>query len=213
MNLKNNYIIIFFLSVVTVALGLISKSVLGIEEVLYNSLSNQLTTYEIKEYIRFQTKWEWVSYIFIPILLVIKIAMVSAVLDIGCFLFGKEIKYRRIFNLVTKAEFIFLLATIIKITWFYFYHFNLTLLEIQYFYPLSIVNLINYNSLEPWFIYPLQLLNLFELVYWIILSYSLDKEFKFCEDQHVGIKIVANSYGVGLIIWTVGVMFFTLNIS
>ena len=86
-----------------------------------------------------------------------------------------------------------------------------TLEDLQYFYPFSTLNIIGYEGLEPWFIYPLQVLNLFELVYWLLLGYGLSKSLKTSMDAAMG--IVVSSYGVGLLIWVVAVMFLTLNMS
>jgi hypothetical protein len=88
---------------------------------------------------------------------------------------------------------------------------NYTLEDLQYFYPLSAINITGYENLKPWFVYPLQVLNLFEVAYWLVLAYLLGKEFK--EDIYKGLTVVASSYGVGLVIWVVAVMFFTLNMS
>uniref|UniRef100_UPI004047898B hypothetical protein n=1 Tax=Flavobacterium sp. TaxID=239 RepID=UPI004047898B len=89
--------------------------------------------------------------------------------------------------------------------------------EIQYFYPLSALNIVGYQSVESWFIYPLQVLNLFELAYWLLLSYFVGK-LAFTEKDNgkpmdLGFKIVASSYGSVLLLWVVVVMFFTLNYS
>ena len=115
------------------------------------------------------------------------------------------------FNLVVMAEFVFLLVVIFKITWFYFFQQEYTLEDLQYFYPFSALNLVGYKGLQPWFIYPLQILNLIEVVYWLVLAYLLSRELQISAKK--GISIVASSYGVSLLIWVVGVMFFTLNMS
>ncbi len=77
---------------------------------------------------------------------------------------------------------------------------------------MSALNIIGYEGLEPWFIYPLQVLNLFELAYWFIIAFLLNKEINDTESTK-GLQIVVSSYGVSLLIWVVGVMFFTLNMS
>jgi hypothetical protein len=152
-----------------------------------------------------------VTFIIIPITLLLKTSIIAAILDIGCFFFSKEIKYKRLFNIVVKAEFIFLLVIVFKTAWFYFFKTEYNLEDLQNFYPLSALNIIGYEGLQPWFIYPFQVLNLFELAYWFNLAYLIGKELN--ENTDKGFSIVASSYGVSLLIWVVGVMFFTLNIS
>ena len=100
---------------------------------------------------------------------------------------------------------------------FYFFQTNYTLEDLQYFYPLSTLNIVGYKGLEAWFIYPLQVLNLFEFAYWLLLSYFVGK-LAFTEKDKgkpmdLGFKIVASSYGSALLLWVVVVMFFTLNYS
>lgn len=151
------------------------------------------------------------TYLIILISLLIKISIISTILDVGCFFFGKEIKYKKLFNIVVKAEFIFLLVIVFKTVWFYVFQQDYNLEDLQYFYPLSALNIIGYESLQTWFIYPFQVLNLFELAYWFILAYLIGKELN--ENTDKGFSIVASSYGLSLLIWVVGVMFFTLNIS
>jgi len=104
-----------------------------------------------------------------------------------------------------------LLVIIFKTAWFYFFQTDYNLEDLQYFYPLSALNIVGYEGLQPWFIYPVQVFNLFELAYWVILAYLIDKELN--ENTVKGMSIVASSYGVSLLIWVVGVMFFTLNMS
>ena len=199
---------IFFLIILTY----LNTKLLKIDELVLNSLAENLAQNQINETITFKEKWQWLSYALIPILLLIKISIISAILDLGCFFFGKKIKYKKLFNIVVKAEFIFLLVIVFKTAWFYFFQTDYSLEDLQYFYPLSALNLIGYEGLQPWFIYPFQVLNLFELAYWFILAYLIGKEINDTKSTK-GLQIVASSYGVSLLIWVVGVMFFTLNTS
>lgn len=199
------------LTILNFIFGITSNKLLNSNKLLVDSLIEQFPTDQVQELLTFQQKWEWLTYVILPLLLLLKIAIITAILDLGCFLFNKEIKYKKLFNIVVKAEFIVLLAIIIKTAWFYFYQTNYTLEDLQYFYPFSALSLIGHEGLQPWFVYPFQVLNLFELAYWFILAYLLGKELESTTDK--GLSIVASSYGVGLLIWVVGVMFLTLNMS
>ncbi|MBB3123340.1 hypothetical protein FHS04_000837 [Mesoflavibacter sabulilitoris] len=199
------------LTLISILFSTISNELLNSDALLINSLAEQFSYKQIEEALLFQKRWEWVSFVILPLILLIKISIISAILDAGCFFFGKEIKYKKLFNIVVKAEFVFLLVIVFKTAWFYFFQTSYTLEDLQYFYPLSALNIIGYKGLQPWFIYPFQVLNLFELAYWFILAYLIGKELN--ENTDKGLSIVASSYGVGLLIWVVGVMFFTLNMS
>jgi len=201
----------FFLLLLVFFLGFISKELLNTEELVINSLAEQLTTKQIEKALNFQQKWEWIAYLLLPLLLIIKVSIIALILDVGCFFFDKEIMYKKLFNIVTKAEFVFLGIIILKTIWFYVFQQDYTLEDLQYFYPLSALNIVGYEGLETWFIYPFQVINLFEFAYWFILAFLISKELKTTTSK--GFSIVASSYGVALVIWVVVVMFFTLNMS
>ena len=206
-----NKLLFLFLIVLTSLITYFSQSLMNTEELYYSLLSEKYTYEQINKILNFQDKWQWITYLIIPLLLLIKISIIASILDVGCFFFGKDIKYKKLFNIVVKAEFVFLLVIIFKTAWFYFFQTDYNLEDLQYFYPLSALNIIGYEGLQPWFIYPFQVLNLFELAYWVILAYLIGKELN--ENTDKGMSIVASSYGVILLIWVVGVMFFTLNMS
>lgn len=209
--MKNNYLLFATLGTITLGLNLLSKELLDIEESIINSLAETLTNEEIQGLLSSRNKFQWVGFISSPLLLLIKISIISAILDAGCFFFNKEIRYKTLFNIVVKAEFLFLLAIIFKTLWFYMFQQDYTLEDLQYFYPLSLLNIVGYEGLQPWFIYPLQIVNIFEIVYWGILAYLLGKTLNITTDK--GMSIVTSSYGVGLVIWIASIMFFTLNMS
>jgi hypothetical protein len=181
-------------------------------------LAEKLTDEQIQNFLSLQNEWHWLEYVFIPLYILLKSSFIAIVLYIGTFFFSKtEITLKKIWICVIKAEFIFLLVPILKIIWFHFIQTNYTLEDLQYFYPLSALNIVGYKGLEVWFIYPLQVLNLFELAYWLLLSYFVGK-LAFTEKDKgkpmdLGFKIVASSYGSALLLWVVVVMFFTLNYS
>ena len=199
-------------------LSYFSVIVLPINDLLYQSYSEKLTTVQIEKVFAFQEKWRWISYALVPLLLLLKISLIASVLYIGTFFYSKvKVTFKQLFDAVIKAEFVFLLVSILKIIWFYFFQTNYTLEDLQYFYPLSALNIVGYQGLESWFIYPLQVLNLFELAYWSLLAYFIGK-LAFTEKDKgkpmdLGFKIVASSYGSALLLWVVVVMFFTLNYS
>lgn len=208
--MKSKYI---FLLLIFLSLGLnfFSKRILNIDDLLINTFAEQLTNNQIKYALNFIQKWQFLGYVIMSIILLIKVSIITAILDVGCYFFGKEIKYKKLFNIVLKAEFVFLLVIIFKTLWFYIFKQDYALEDLQYFYPLSAINITGYQDLQVCLIYPLQVLNLFELVYWVILAYLLGKELKTNTDN--GMLIVASSYGVWLLIWVVVVIFFTLNMS
>lgn len=196
----------FFVVIVT------SEKTLNIEHLAYNSLSEKLTAQEIDKFFELQKKIKLIGYIINPLILLVKTCMVSTILYIGTYFFcKKKVSFKTLWEIAIKAEFLFLLVSVCKLIWFYFFQTNFILEDIQYFYPLSALNILDYKGLDPWLIYPLQTLNLFEFTYIILLSYQIGNLTKTNTD--LGLKIVASSYIPALFLWVIVVMFFNLNFS
>jgi len=214
--MKSSIIKFILLSVFYFLIYIYTKNVFNLDKLLYSSLAEKLTTSQLQFFVESQKKWSWVSYVFTPVFLFIKSILIASVLYVGVFFYGKiKITLKQLFEVVVNAEFIFLLVGVVKIIWFYFFQTRFTLDDVQFCYPLSALNIVGYKGLEPWFIYPLQVLNLFELAYWLLLSYFVGKLAFTDKDKgkpmDLGFKIVASSYGSALLLWVVVVMFFTLN--
>ena len=194
------------------------KELLKLDQLTYNKLTETLSFNQVEKILQFQKKINNWLYLVLPLLMIFKIFLISSVLYIGTFFYSKaKVTFKQLLNAVIKAEFVFLGVGVLKIIWFYFFQTNYALEDLQYFYPLSALNIVGYKGLESWFIYPLQVLNLFELAYCLLLSYFVGK-LAFTEKDKgkpmdLGFKIVASSYGSALLLWVVVVMFFTLNYS
>jgi len=212
---KYKVIILFF--ILSFLLPFLHNYLLNIDEMQIEEASKILTKTQINKILAQESNNEYLNFIIIPISIIIKIFTVSFVVFIGTFLFNLKTSFKKLLSLVIKLEYVFLLPIVYEIIYFKFINTSATLEEIQYFYPLSALNIVGYKGLEAWFIYPLQELNLFELAYWLLLSYFIGK-LAFTEKDKgkpmdLGFKIVASSYGSALLLWVVVVMFFTLNYS
>jgi len=191
-------------------------SYVSTENVSIEFLNDRLTDSQINDYLELHFKIKTISYFSIPFFLLIKTTLVATCLYMGAFFFSKvSFTFKKLWSIAVKAEYVFLLVGALKIVWFYFFQTTYSLEDLQYFYPLSGLNIIGYAGLEPWYIYPLQVLNLFEVAYWLVLGYFLgqlvfkDKAYPMQE----GLKVVAMSYGPALLLWVALVMFLTLNYS
>ncbi|PBJ06636.1 hypothetical protein [Flavobacterium sp. ACN6] len=209
--MKNLFLKYLIISLAFTLISEITNNLLNVNGLLRYFLSDYLTLKELNNYFEFQNKWHWLTYFFIPIIILLKTSIITLILYIGLFLSSKDLKYSKICCIVINAEFIFLLVPIIKTIWFLFFQTNYSLLDIQNFYPLSALNIVGYKNLESWFIYPFQILNLFELSYIIFLAFQIGKLTQTNTDY--GLKIVRSSYIPVLFLWVATVMFFTLNYS
>lgn len=216
--MKSTFLKYLVLCIALMVITELTKSVLHFDQLFYNSLAENLTTKQIDNILALQDKWKWVGYIFVPVYVLIKTGLIASVLYVGVFFFcKKEITFKTLWAITIKADFIFLLVPVFKIIWFCFFQTTYTLTDFQSFFPLSALNIIGYKGLESWFVYPLQTLNLFEIAYWLLLSYFIGKlafsEVEKGKPIDLGFKIVASSYGSAMVLWIAVIMFFTLNYS
>jgi hypothetical protein len=209
---KNTFFLYIILSISLIVLSEAIKKLLNLDDLIYFYLSEKMSISQLENYLELQENWKSIGLIILPLLILIKTTLIASVLHMGAFFFSKiKFTFNQLWNIVINAEFIFILVPIFKIVWFYIFQTNYTLEDIQYFFPLSALNIIGYKGLEPWLIYPFQILNLFELAYWLVLAYFIGKATETNMDH--GLKIVASSYGSALLLWVVVIMFFTLNYS
>lgn len=209
--MKNTFIRYVILSICLTITTEITSAILNLKDLLRHFLSNSLTQDQINSYLEFQDQWHGITYLYIPLLILIKTSIIAIILYIGLFLSNKELKYNSLWEIAIKAEFIFLLVPIFKIIWFLFFQTTYDLNDVQTFYPLSAINITGYKDLESWFVYPFQVFNLFELFYIIYLGFQIGKLTNTNTDY--GLKIVGLSYVPSLLLWITTVMFFTLNYS
>ena len=207
----SNTIIFIILSVAYIGLSYISSVILDLNGVMVRSLSEQLTAEQIEKVLSFKDQWQWISYISVPILLLIKISVIAVLIDVGCVFYNEKLPYKQLFRMALLGESIFLAVPIIKLCWFTFFQPDFTLEDIQYFYPLSALNITGYKGIAVWFIYPLQVLNVFEIAYWFFMTIQLDKAIGSTTGK--GLNIMASGSAVGMLLWIVCVMFFTLTMA
>ncbi len=146
-----------------------------------------------------------------PVILLIKTSLITVVLYTGVFFLDIKIGFKKLFHIVLQAEFVFLFAVFVKFYWIYVFMSDVSLKTISFFQPLSIINFFSIGEIPKWLVYPMQLVNLFEIGYWLLLAYLLEKIIK--KSFWKSFEFVLSTYGIGLLIWAVFVVFLTLNLT
>jgi hypothetical protein len=204
-----------FIGIILANLFLIwlSKSVLINEIVFYNTYSEQLTYDRALKLFENMNSLSWISYVFTPVVLIIKFSLISFVLYIGIVLYNKQNKVSlgSVFKIVIASEIIFVFAALAKFLWFYLFAGNYDLNDIGFFYPLSLINIFKSEELARIWIYPLQTVNMFHLIYLLLLSYGLINLCKI--EKSDSDKIVLLSYIPALVLWVALLMFLTIDAS
>ncbi len=180
------------------------------EEIYFQSFGEKLATDRIIKMIDFSLKWQWTGYVVIPLVILIRVNFTAVCIFIGNILCNSNIRYRDLFKAVLLSDFVFVFAGIIKLVLLIFFKQVETLEDLQ-FQPFSLLELVDQSKIEPFLLYPLSLFSVFELLYWFVLAWLLsrliNRSFAF------SLKRVAVSYGAGLFLWVLLVMFITINLN
>lgn len=182
-----------------------------ISDALYiDSLSRQFTYEQIENLLVKGKKWEWLGYVLLPFVYLLRCALVASCLSLGFFFMSNRFEFGKMFQVAVQAEFVLLIPAVLKIGWFLFIQTNYSLQDLQTFYPLSVLSIFDHTTLEPWLLYPLQVLNVFEVVYWVGLAWGISKQLSGM-DMNRSINVVVSGYLPALAIWVAVVMFLTLT--
>lgn len=210
---KRNYAFGLYFFVITISSMMITFSFNYLflsENIYYQSFGENLATERITKMIQLSQKLQLLGYVFIPLIILIRIGFTATCLYTGYFLINLKVRFKDLFKIALLADFVFVLAGITKLVILIFFKEVNTLGDLQ-FQPLSLQELIGNRVTNAMFIYPLSLINVFEVIYWLVLALLLtgitEKTFG------SSLKTVATSYGTGLAIWVLFVMFITVNLT
>lgn len=191
---------------------------LFIEDYLYyQTFGEQITFDQIDKMLQISKNYYWLGYVFVPFIILIRVFFTTIFLYIGIFFTNLKINFSKIFKIALLADFVFILSGLAKLVILIFFKEVSTLEDLQ-FTPLSIMELLDYDAVDLLFIYPLSLLNIFELLYFLVLAWLLIGIINEANEERPvnfakSLQLVTASYGSGLLLWVLVVMFITLNIS
>jgi hypothetical protein len=203
-------LIFIFASLLYILISVIINEFIISGELYYNTYADRLSIDRINKLIHLKEKWEWKGYALIPVLLLIKLLLITLSIEIGVILLDYKVSFNKIFRVVLIAELVTITAQVIRNTFLFFLDFD-TFDEIYNFYPLSVLSLINTNSVDTWLIYPLKLANVFTIIYFIVLAYGLS--FILRKKPVKMLLFSLSTYGLCLLIWTMLIMFINIYFS
>lgn len=210
LNVNRIYYFLLY-SIVSIVFVYIGNHFLVTEDLYYSFFEEQMSFERIAEFIDMSQRIEWLIYLIIPVYLSVKFFVVAACLSIGTLLWGYNADFRKLFQIAMFADAVFLIPPILKIIWFGFVAPQYDLADLQYFLPLSALNLFDPREVEGWFLYPLQVMNVFELVYWLALAWGLKVVLGEPFPKMLG--LVSLSYVPALLLWVTFIVFASLSLS
>ncbi len=196
---------------VVTLLAVLMNWLLVSDTLYFNAYAEQLSYEQIRDLMTQGERYEWVGYALVPVLVLLRLVLVAACLSLCLYLGWGRFQFGACFRVAAVAETVSWLPMLAKLVWFLFVQTDYSLRDLHYFFPLSALSLFDAHTLDPWLIYPLQLLNVFEVAYWLVLAYGLVHIAGVSLERGMG--LVASSYGSGLLLWVVFVMFLTVSLT
>lgn len=200
---------LILLILIALLLRVLISELVFTDEVYYAALSDNLSFDRIDELLKNRKELAWVSYAITPLYYTLKIFLVTVCLYIGIFMLEKKVSFSALFSVCIYAEFVFLAPIAIRLFWFTQVDTSYALADVSDFPPASLYNVLGSTVDEDWIKYPLRVLNAFELIYMIVLANGISGKFNFSFTESV--KLVLASYGLGLILWILTIVFLLIN--
>jgi hypothetical protein len=204
------FLISIFIVFIYLIIIWINKNVIFDVSFYYKLWQTKFSTERIERIIVQNNKFSIFSYLFWPCVLYIKWLLICIVLYIGIIFFEIDMTFKNCFKIVLLAESIPLILLITKTLYFYIYPPN-SLELVQNFNPLGLTSILKYDHISTYFLYPIQQINLFEVGYWLLLAYGINSLGNV--DLKKSLKVVTLSYGFGLTIWCIFIVFIQLQFS
>jgi hypothetical protein len=208
---NRNFLLFLILCAFSIGLGSLIKYLVLDDKMYYSYLSEQMAYERMVDYLESQEKWQWVNYVFVPIIYFLKLNLISLSLLIGIVFLGIKTSFKQLFRVALLAEFVMMIPILVKILWFIFIDTEYTFEEVNYFMPLSLSNLFEAGELAIYWAYPLQIANVFELIYWFVLAYLIGKLLH--SNTAEGFKVVLYGYFPSLLLWVLLFIFLYVNIG
>lgn len=141
------------------------------------------------------------QYLSVPFFLAWKFLFTTFLLWMGCFMFGYRLTFAQLWKWVMFAEVIFLVPEALKVVWFTAFVSEASFEQYRAFYPFSLMNFFDYQTLPGRWHYPLKSLNIFEIFY----SFSLIAGIYILSGKKISIStyVVLSSYVLGMVIWLI----------
>ncbi len=202
---------IFILILGAFFLTYLTKDLLINGEVIQAHLSQQMSIERIEEILELNRSFSWLSYTVIPVIYLLKFTLITLWILSATIFFGYKNTFKEIFDKVVIAEFVWLIPSIITLIWFGFIDTDYSLMDVQYFKPLSLLNFFEATDIEGWLIFPLQSLNLFEIAYMLVLAIGIKRILK--KDYVEALNFTIPVYGSALVTWIVFITFLSINLT
>jgi hypothetical protein len=207
----NGWMVFLTLCVLSVAAMAFQQYFIMTDEVYYNTLGEQLAYDRIEKMLDNQKRYQWLAYAFIPLLLVIQVFLITICLNIGTLLRGDKLSFKKLYSMVTKVLIIPTFFKLLMIFMTYFFYDIKSFNDLSNVFSFSLINFFDATSLPSWLQYPLAIINLVEVIFWLLLAYGIRLLLNM--DFSRSLSFVSYTYGVGLVMWVLFMVFLQVSLS
>jgi len=133
-----------------------------------------------------------VELLAVPMSLSLQFTVVGFVLWVGCFLWGYRVDYYQCWKIAMIASVIFFIPQILGILWFTLVNTDASYWDVESFYPLSLMNIFNHETIAANYHFAYKSFNVFQIAYWFILVMGVDMAAR--KRKNIAQAIVFTSY-------------------
>ena len=126
-------------------------------------------------------------------------------------IFDIKTSFQSLFRIAIMAEGLFLIPAITKVFWFSNLESTYGLSDVQNFSPWSLPGLLGDSLLPAPLLIAGHSVDAFEVLYWFVLAFGI--YLVTGRSYGLSLKLVLSSYGVGLAIWILLLIFLELNVG
>ena len=160
---------------------------------------------QFDDYLEFVHKWQWVSYLFIPLALLLRISFTWLCLKAGSFI-TERFTETSFWKIAIQAEIVFAVGAVAGLLYTEFF-VDVETLEQLSVNPFSLQAFVS-DSVPKWSSYFFNTLNIFELSYILFLAYLITEESK--KKFLPSLKFVASTYLPGITLWVLLVSYLSV---
>ncbi|HKK75271.1 MAG TPA: hypothetical protein VJ953_09380 [Saprospiraceae bacterium] len=188
----------------------LQQEILLTDTLYFNSLGEQMAYERIEELIARQQQYKWVPYAVVPVALVVQIFLITLCLNVGTILYEFKVGFRKLFGMVARSTVLIAVVGSLQIIPLLIVPIE-TLDQLTQLDWFSIAALFSGMDLPLWLLLPLKMLNLILLLTLLILAGGMH----WLTGRPYGkmLGFVTGTYGVGMLLLVLLLVFLQLNMS
>lgn len=202
----------FTIVVLTYLIGVfINQEFILTDAVYYNSFGEQLAYEQIASMMHVRSHWGWLTYVISPLIVALRTTLVSLCLLVGILWKNQRLPFKQLWAMVMKAEMVYAIGSVVIAISLLSLQNVHTFNDIGNFHGYSMLAFVKLEGLAVWLRAPLRFINLFELGYWFMLIWGLQHLMK--ESFSSMFRLTVSTYGIGLLLWMVLMLFLEVSFS